>query len=173
MKYFGEGIAILNGKIFQLTYKSKKGFIYDAINFNKIDEFTFPSQEGWGLTTDGTNLIMSDGTDIITYLNPTSFKTIKTISVTENGYVKNNLNELEYIKGYIYANIFTKNIIVKIDPNNGKVLGKIDLTSFANEAKYLYPKSMEMNGIAFDSIADKVFITGKLWPKIYMIRIYH
>ena len=115
-KYFGEGITFLNGKVFQLTYKTKIGFIYDATTFKKLKEFTFPSKEGWGMTTDGTNLIMSDGTNILTYLDPNTLKLVKNISVTENGNSLNNINELEFVKGYIYANVYTTNTIVKINP---------------------------------------------------------
>jgi glutaminyl-peptide cyclotransferase len=170
-KYFGEGISFLNGKVFQLTYQTKVGFIYDAITFKKIREFTFPSKEGWGLTNDGINLIMSDGTNILTYIDPATLQVIKTLSVTENSCIKENLNEVEYIKGYIYANIWTTNTIVKIDSKSGKVVGKLDLSSLSSEAGNIYSGSLEMNGIAYDSIADKVFITGKLWPKIYEIKI--
>jgi len=171
VRYFGEGITFLNGKVFQLTYKTKVGFIYDATSFKKMGEFTFPSEEGWGLTTDGKYLIMSDGTFKLTYIDPNNFQVIKSISVTENGYVKENLNELEYIKGYIYSNIYTKNIVVKIDPTTGKVIGQIDLTPLADESKNINPGSLEMNGIAYDSIKDRIFVTGKLWPKIYEIKI--
>lgn len=170
-KYFGEGICFINGKVFQLTYKTKIGFVYDAITFKKSKEFTFPSNEGWGLTTDGISLIMSDGTSELTYLNPNTLQMIKKISVTENGYSKNNLNELEYIKGYIYANIWTTNTIVKIDPKDGKIVGKLDLSSLANDSKNSNIGSLEMNGIAYDSIANRIFVTGKLWPKIYELKI--
>ncbi len=170
-KYFGEGITFLNGKVFQLTYKAKVGFIYDATTFKKMGEFSFPSKEGWGLTTDGTNLIMSDGTNILTYLDPNDLHVVKTIYVTENRYAKENLNELEYIKGYIYANVWTTNTIVKIDPNDGKVVGKLDLSSLKYEATSLYYGSLTMNGIAYDSVADRVYVTGKLWPKIYEIQL--
>ncbi|MGQ1946049.1 glutaminyl-peptide cyclotransferase [Geofilum sp. OHC36d9] len=170
-KYFGEGITFLNGKVFQLTYKAKIGFVYDATTFKKLNEFTFSNKEGWGLTTDGTNLIMSDGTNVLTYLNPVTLQPVKTISVTENGYAKDYLNELEYIKGYIFANIWTTNTIVKIDPTDGKVVGKLDLSSLASEAKNIYLGSLEMNGIAYDSIANHIFVTGKLWPEIYELQI--
>lgn len=173
VKYFGEGIAFLNGKVFQLTYKTKVGFVYDATTYKKLGEFTFPSQEGWGLTTDGTNLIMTDGTNILTYLDPNTLSAIKTISVTENGYSTDNLNEMEYINGYIYANIWNTNTIVRINPSDGKIVGKLDLTSLANEAKNIYPGSLEMNGIAYDSIKDRILVTGKLWPKIYEIKFSH
>jgi glutaminyl-peptide cyclotransferase len=169
-KYFGEGITFLKGKIFQLTYKTKVGFIYNAATFKKLGEFTFPSKEGWGMTTDRQNLIMSDGTNVLTYLNPDNFHVSKTVAVSENGYAKDYLNELEYIHGYIYANIWTTNTIVKINPVDGKVVGKLDLTDLANEASYLYSESSEMNGIAYDSITGQIFITGKLWPKIYEIK---
>ncbi len=172
-KYFGEGITFLNGKIYQLTYQTKIGFVYDAKTFKKISEFTFPSKEGWGMTTDSTYLIMSDGTNILTYLDPSSIKPVKTINVLdENGPVMN-LNELEFIKGFIYANIYTTNYIIKIDPNNGKVIGKLDLTSLRNEQKSKSPGSLEMNGIAYNSTTDKIYITGKLWSNIYEINFSH
>jgi glutamine cyclotransferase len=174
-KYFGEGIAFLNGKIFQLTYKTKVGFVYDAISYKKLAEFTFPSDEGWGLTSDGKSLIMSDGTNILTYLDPNTFQAIKTISVTASGYLINNLklNELEYIKGNIYANIWTTNVIAKIDLVQGRVIGKLELNSLAYAARKESLGSLEMNGIAYDSISDRVFVTGKLWPKIYQIKLSH
>ena len=171
--YFGEGIAFLNGKVYQLTYKTKVGFIYDSNSFKKLGEFTFPSDEGWGMTTDGKNLIMSDGTHKLTYLDPNTLQATKTLSVSENGYVKEKLNELEFINGYIYANIWMTNTIVKINPENGNVVGLLDLTSLADEAKNLYPWSQEMNGIAYDSVTDKIFVTGKMWPKIYEIKFNH
>ena len=169
--YFGEGIAFLDGKVFQLTYKSRTGFAYDATTFKKLKEFVIPRKEGWGLTTDGMNLIMSDGTYELTYLNPETFQIIKKITVTENGIARGNLNELEYIKGFIYANIWTTNTIVKIDPGNGKVVGKLDLSLYASEARYNYKGSLEMNGIAYDSVENRIFITGKLWPEIYEFQI--
>jgi glutamine cyclotransferase len=171
--YFGEGIAFLNGKVYQLTYKTKVGFIYDSNSFKKLGEFTFPSDEGWGMTTDDKNLIMSDGTHKLTYLDPNTLQVTKTLSVSENGYVKEKLNELEFINGYIYANIWMTNTIVKINPENGNVVGLLDLTSLADEAKNVYPWSQEMNGIAYDSSTDKIYVTGKLWPKIYEIKFNH
>lgn len=169
-KYFGEGITILNGKVFQLTYKSKIGFIYNDSTFEKIGKFTIPSAEGWGLTTDGKNLIMSDGTDKLTYINPETLKVLKTVSVTENGKSANYLNELEYIKGYIYANVWTTNSIVKINPASGKIVGRLDLTTLANDARLNNPGSLEMNGIAYMPETGIVLVTGKMWPKIYLIK---
>lgn len=170
-KYFGEGITFLNGKIYQLTYKTKVGFVYDAASFKKLKEFTFPSKEGWGLTTDGTNLIMSDGTYTLTFLNPETFQVVKTLTVTENGFALDKLNELEYIHGFIYANVWTTNTIVKINPATGAVTGKLDLTALATEAANINPASLEMNGIAYDSTANIMYITGKMWPKIYVLEV--
>jgi len=172
-KYFGEGIVQLNGKIYQLTWDTKIGFVYDATTFNKLGDFTFPSREGWGMTTDSTHLIMSDGTNQITYLDPVTFKAVKTLSVTENGSSRDKLNELEYINGFLYANVWTTHMIVKIDPSNGKIVGKMDISSLAYEAKNINPKSLETNGIAYDAAADKIYVTGKMWPKIYEISFAH
>lgn len=172
-KYFGEGIVFFKGKLYQLTYQSKVGIVYDAASFKKLGEFTFPSREGWGMTTDGENLIMSDGTNSLTYIDPSSFQVVKRINVNdENGAVQM-LNELEYIKGYIYANVYTTNNLVKIDPSSGNVVGKLDLTSLANEAKVKYPASLELNGIAYDSTTRSVYVTGKMWPNIYEISFQH
>ena len=121
-KYFGEGIVFLKGKLFQLTYKTQVGFIYDEKSFKQIGKFNFRNTEGWGLTTNGTDLIMSDGTDTLTFLKPDDQTLIKILKVTENGTPLIHLNELEYIRGFIYANIWMTNYIVKIDPANGKEL---------------------------------------------------
>lgn len=168
--YFGEGICFLNGKIFQLTYKNQTCFVYDAKTFKQIGTFKYPNREGWGLTTDGKSLIMSDGTSYITYIDPNSYAVTKTIDVAENDYVIEHINELEYINGFIYANIWTTNTIVKIDPNTANVVAKMDLTSLMNEAKAQNPYSLEMNGIAYDSITNRVLVTGKMWPTIYQIK---
>lgn len=168
--YFGEGITFLNGKVFQLTYKNQMGFIYDGKTFKNIGKFSYTNREGWGLTTDGKSLIMSDGTSYITYLDPTSFAVTKTLDVAENNYVVENINELEFIKGFIYANIWMTNIIVKIDPNTGNVVAKIDLNDLARQSKQKHPGSLEMNGIAYDSISNKIVVTGKMWPTIYQIK---
>ncbi|RDC64923.1 glutaminyl-peptide cyclotransferase [Adhaeribacter pallidiroseus] len=170
-KYFGEGMVILNDKIYQLTYTTKVGFVYDAKTFKKLQEFTFPNQEGWGLTTDGTHLIMSDGTSQLTYLDPTTFKTIKTLQVKFNYDPLVNLNELEYIKGVIYANIYTTNSIVRIDEATGQATGILDLTALTNQVKSKYPPALELNGIAFNPTAGTIYVTGKLWPSIFELKI--
>jgi glutaminyl-peptide cyclotransferase len=172
-KYFGEGIVFLNNKLYQLTYKNQIGFIYDAKSFKQIGTFNYLNAEGWSLTTDGINLIMSDGTANLTFINPDNLKPVRTIAVTENGTALKEVNELEYIKGFIYANVYRTNDVVKIDPSNGKVVGKLDLNSLALEAKYKNPNSDVMNGIAYDSLSDKIYVTGKLWSNIYQINFPH
>ncbi|HVM89464.1 MAG TPA: glutaminyl-peptide cyclotransferase [Puia sp.] len=169
-KYFGEGIVFLNGKVYQLTYRTKKGFVYDAKTFKKIAEFTFPSNEGWGMTTDGKYLIMSDGTSNISYLDPDNFRLIKVLGVADNNGPVSDINELELINGYMYANQYRTNYVLKIDTASGKVLGRLDFTTLDNEAKNKNPESAEMNGIAYDSVAKKVYVTGKLWPNIYEVK---
>lgn len=170
-QYFGEGIVFLNDKLYQLTYQNKLGFVYDASSFKKLREFSLPVKEGWGMTTDGTLLIISDGTNILTCLEPINFKTVKTITVTDFNGAVNNLNELEYIKGFIYANVYTTNYILKINPNTGNVIGKIDLGGLVYEAKTKYRGSLELNGIAYDSAKQVAYVTGKMWPHLYAISL--
>lgn len=170
-KYFGEGIVVLHDKLYQLTYKNQLGFIYDAQSFKKLGEFPFPSKEGWGMTTDGTHAIMSDGTDILTYLMPPDMKVFKTVRVTENDISVLNINELEWIKGYIFANIWMSDEVIKIDPATGKVVGRLNLSSLKNEADNTFQYSEVTNGIAYDSISNKLYVTGKLWPSIYRIEL--
>ncbi len=168
--YFGEGMVILKGKVYQVTYKNQMGFVYDAKTFKNIDTVSYTNKEGWGLTTDGKSIIMSDGSSYLTYFDPDSFAVTKVLSVKEGNYDLIYLNELEYIHGYIYANIYTTNNIVKIDPATGKVVAKIDLSSLSKESKIQNPNALEMNGIAYDSISNKIMVTGKLWPTIYEIK---
>ena len=170
-RFFGEGMTIFDNKIYQLTYKNNIGFVYDLTTFRKINEFTFDNIEGWGITTDNKSLIISDGTNYLSFVNPYTFKLVKKLKVTSIGQPVLNINELEYINGYIYANIFTTNIIVKIDPGDGKVLGQLNLNSLAEEAKLLNPHSLEMNGIAYDSITNSVFVTGKFWPLYFKLKL--
>jgi glutaminyl-peptide cyclotransferase len=169
--YFGEGIAILNDKLYMLTWKNQKGFIYNARTFKKVGEFSFPTKEGWGMTTDGRYLILSDGSSNLTYLDPVTFKTVKIIGVTDNNGPVGNINELEYVNGNILANIYFTNYLIRIDPSSGKVIGKADFTSLKKEAENKYPESEYMNGIAYDSAKKSVLITGKLWPDIYEVRL--
>src|SRR5690606_697823 len=128
-KYFGEGIAILNNKLYQLTYKNRQDFIYDAKTFKRLGEFSYKNLEGWGLTTDGKHIIMSDGTSVITFIDPASMQPVKTINVTKYGESEQLINELEYIDGFIYANVWLSNFIVKIDPATGEIVGRLNLGS--------------------------------------------
>lgn len=169
--YFGEGSTQLNNKIYQLTYKNQKGFVYDASTFKEINTFTYPSGEGWGLTTDGTSLIMSDGSDVITYLNPQTFEVIKIIDVKRNQSPQRALNELEYVDGYIFANIYQTNEIVKINPTNGEIVGVLDLSDVVVEVRNMSPNIAELNGIAYRQSTQTFFITGKLWPQVYEIKL--
>jgi glutaminyl-peptide cyclotransferase len=175
-KYFGEGIAVLHSKLYQLTWKDtdgqvKKGFVYDVNSFKKIKDFDFPTKEGWGMTTDGTSLILSDGSSNLTFLDPETFKTNRIVGVTDNNGPVGNLNELEWVNGAILANIYETPYIIRIDPNTGKVTGKADFSSLINEVKTKYPDVDYMNGIAYDSAGNKILITGKLWPNIYEVRL--
>ena len=170
-EYFGEGITILGDKIYQLTWQEQTAFVYDLNGFKLLKEFKYSGQ-GWGLTHDGTNLIMSDGTHVIRVINPENFQTIRTIVVLdENGKAVTQLNELEYIKGEIWANIWQKGVIVRIDPANGKILGKIDLDKLDQEQQRNDDNADVLNGIAYDEAGDRIFITGKLWKKLFEIKI--
>jgi glutamine cyclotransferase len=168
-KYFGEGICFLKGKVYQLTLDEKVCFVYDAKTFKQVAQYPLNS-EGWGLTTDGTNLIRSDGSSNLYYYDPANFKLLKILGVSDNNGPRNNINELEWIEGYIYANIWQTNYIVKIDPSSGKIVGRADFTQLNEEAKHKYPGSDTMNGIAYDSATKKIYITGKMWPNIYEIK---
>lgn len=166
--YFGEGINFFNNKLYQLTWQNKKGFIYDPSTYKKIGEFTY-NTEGWSLTNDGKNLIMSDGTSNLQFLEPDSLKVARILGVTDENGPVSNINELEYIKGFIYANKYGTNEIIKIDPSSGKVVAKLDFSSLDREAKSKYPDALEMNGIAYDSATNKIYVTGKAWPNMYEV----
>lgn len=170
---FGEGITILNNKLYHLTWQNKKGFIYDPITFKKLGEFPYVT-EGWGLTNDGENLIISDGTSNLFYYTPDTVKLVKTISVTDNFGPVPNLNELEFIDGFIYANQWQTPYILKINPADGKVVGKLDFKKVQDQLqqqhRYLDFSNMTLNGIAYDSATKKIYVTGKNWPVLYEIR---
>jgi glutamine cyclotransferase len=168
-EYFGEGVTVLNNKVYQLTWKNKVGFIYDFKTYEKLGEFTYDS-EGWGITHDNVNLIMSDGTDKLYFLDTLTLRSVRTVSVTENGKPIKNLNELEYIEGYIYANLWQTNYIVRIDPANGNVLGRLDLTKVAEAVYPGNPNADVLNGIAYEPRSKMVLITGKLWPAMVAIK---
>ena len=169
--YFGEGIAILHDKLYQLTWTNRKGFIYNLKTFKKTGEFDIPSKEGWGMTTDGSSLILSDGGSNLTFLDPVTFKINRIVGVTDNNGPVGNINELEYVNGTILANIYQTPYIIRIDPNTGKVTGKADFSALQKEVKLKNPDVDYMNGIAWDSAKNKILITGKLWPNIYEVRL--
>ncbi len=168
-KFFGEGIVFLNNKLYQLTYKNQMCFIYDAKTFKPIGNFKYTNAEGWGMTTDGKSLIVSDGSDKIYYWNPENFKVEKTLNITANGKPQDHINELEMINGYIYANIWLTPQIAKIDPATGVIIGVLDLGPIMQDAKNNNPRIAEMNGIAYNASNNLVYVTGKFWPYIYQI----
>lgn len=172
-KYFGEGIAFFHDRLYQLTWKNQTGFIYDAKTYKRVDSFRFANKEGWALTTDSSALIMSDGTSNLTYLDPANLRPVKVLPVTLSGTPLDSLNELEYIKGYLYANRYLQNYIVKIDPANGKVLAKLDLTSIVEVERNKNTATDVLNGIAYNPETDKIYVTGKLWAGIYEIDFSH
>ncbi|MFI5187199.1 MAG: glutaminyl-peptide cyclotransferase [Chitinophagales bacterium] len=170
-KYFGEGIVILHDTIYQLTYKEKAIFVY-SMGFKKINELTISTDngQGWGMTTDGTNLIVDDGSSNLYYYQPSTFKLIKKLAVTDAGTLGYNLNELEYIDGYLYANQWQLPYILKIDPSNGQVVAKIDLSDLWNSIKQKDSHADVLNGIAYDSASKKIYVTGKWWPELYEVQ---
>ena len=168
-KYFAEGITIFRGKVFQLTWQSQKGFIYDLNDFKLLGEFSYEG-EGWGLTHDDQFLIMSDGTSRIRFLDPSSFRVVRTIRVSDNNIPVTQLNELEYIKGEIYANVWHMDRIARLDPGSGNVLGWIDLMGL-RPLESRHDVETVLNGIAYDETNDRLFVTGKRWPKIFEIRL--
>jgi len=183
---FGEGISEINDKIYQLTWQQEMGRVFDASNFKLLQEFNYQG-EGWGMTTDGTNLILDQGTHILKVMDPNTFKTVRTIPVfQENGRPLMQINELEWIKGEIWANIWHSelpeilgkpNYIVRIDPDSGKIIGWIDLAGLSPDDQ---PKGNDpydpkaentLNGIAYDAANDRIFVTGKRWKNLFEIKV--
>lgn len=168
-KYFGEGITILNDTVYQLTWREKVVFVYTLSDMKKVKEFPI-NTEGWGITTNGKELIVSDGTSNLYFYDPVSFKLLRTQSVTLDGNFLDSINELEYIDGYVYANRWTYPFIFKIDPASGQVAGQIDVTSIWNRIKQIDPDADVPNGIAYDQDSKKIYITGKKWPELYEVQ---
>jgi glutamine cyclotransferase len=171
---FGEGITILNNKIYQLTWQSHIVYVYDIANIDKpIKTFKWP-YEGWGITNNGTDLIISDGTAKLFFVNPEDFRLKSTISVTEGGTPVLYVNELEYINGFVFANVYQSEYILKINPESGFVIGRINLPGIIQQFTPGYkPIPMEevLNGIAYDSATKKILITGKRWPKMFELKL--
>ena len=172
-KIFGEGIQVFKNKVYQLTWKNHIVYVYDVKDLkNPIKTFNWP-YEGWGMTNNGTDLIISDGTPNLYFVSPDSFKIKTTMYVKHGDDAIGSLNELEYINGFIYANIWQTNDIVKIDPSNGQVIGKIALPDLKQQyfADKITERTDVLNGIAYDSSTKKMYITGKRWPKVFEIEV--
>ncbi len=168
-EFFGEGITVVNDTLYQLTWQNKKVFAYDVASFKKIAEYSI-NTEGWGLTNNGKELIVSDGTSVLYYYEPGTFRMLRSQTVMEAGKLTSNLNELEFVDGYVYANQYQLPYVLKIDPSNGQIVGKIDLTDLWTRARALQPTVDVPNGIAYDSTKKSFFLTGKLWPEMYEVK---
>ncbi len=167
--HFGEGIVILGDKLFQLTWTSGKAFVYDWKNFKRTGEFTYEG-EGWGLTTDGTSLVMSNGTSTVVWRDPATFAVTRSITVSDHGTPVSQLNELEWVKGELWANIWQSEQIARIDPATGNVTGWIDLKGILPALDRTGNEDV-MNGIAYDAAKDRLFVTGKFWSRLYEITL--
>lgn len=169
-EYFGEGLTDWGSNLIQLTWKAHKGFVYDQFSFSLVRTFAYEG-EGWGITHDATQLIMSDGTAYLRFLDPKTFHETRRVKVTDkNGRGVESLNELEFIHGEIWANIWQEDRIARISARTGKVLGWINLSGIINKEE-LQGAGAVLNGIAYDAAEDRIFVTGKLWPKLFEIRV--
>ncbi len=166
--FFGEGLAFLGGKFYYLTWQSKTGFVFDA-NFKPLARFSY-ANEGWGLTSDGKRLLQSDGSDVLTWRDPKNFASLGQVRVTRNGAPQRNLNELEWIRGYIWANVWQTDEIVVIDPKTGQVVAQLDLGGLLKSHERTGREDV-LNGIAYDAQNGRVFVTGKNWPKLFWLRV--
>jgi glutamine cyclotransferase len=166
---FGEGITLLNNQVVQLTWLSKTGFVYDLKDFHLLRNFSY-SGEGWGLATDGHDLFMSDGSSEIRVLDSKTFTEKRRIKVRDNAHPVEQLNELEFVEGEIFANVWHTDRIARLSPQTGQVLGWIDLTTLLSPVYHVGPEAV-LNGIAYDSRSKRLFVTGKLWPQIFEIKL--
>ena len=167
---FGEGIAVLGERLYQVTWKSKRGFVYDARTFAPIDSFTYEG-EGWGLASDGERLYLSDGTSKIRVIDPDGFRVVRTIQAMEAEQPVHMLNELEWVNGELWANVYETGLVARIDPARGRVVGYVDLRRLlpADEAKRLDARGGVTNGIAYDSTTGRLLVTGKYWPFLFQL----
>lgn len=175
-QYFGEGISLINSKLYQLTYKEKAVFVYDTSSFKKIKEMQWTTGEGWGMTHNDSELIISNGSSNLYFVNPENFAVKRITGVSDNYGPVTYLNELEYVNGAIYANIWQTNTIVKIDPVTGKVTGKLDMNGLLEKAGVVKPDEWYadgnvLNGIAYNAATNSFYITGKDWPLIFEIKL--
>jgi glutaminyl-peptide cyclotransferase len=168
-EYFGEGVAVVGGRIFQLTWKACVAIVYDRESFEEVQRFSYHG-EGWGLTHDGKHLIMSDGTDTLRFLDPATFREVRRVIVCDKVTPVRQLNELEYIQGKVYANVWQTDRIARIDPETGAVTAWIDLTGLL-PAKDRRADADVLNGIAYDAENGRLFVTGKRWPKLFEIEL--
>jgi glutamine cyclotransferase len=168
--YFGEGLTVVNDSLIQLTWQNQIGFIYDKSTFSLLGNFSY-STEGWGLTYDGNRLIMSDGTSNLYFLDPTTFQKIGQVSVHDGNSSVTSINELEYVNGDVYANIFLQQKIAIINPHTGEVKGWIDLSGLYQTNNPSNIPDNVLNGIAYDSQTGRLFVNGKDWPNLYQIQI--
>ncbi|GEO10834.1 glutaminyl-peptide cyclotransferase [Segetibacter aerophilus] len=169
---FGEGITILNDKIYELTWQSNVVYVYDAKTFKKIKEFAW-DHEGWGITHNGKELIISTGDSNLYFVDPETFKLLRIVGVTDNNGPVGNLNELEYVNGAVFSNIYLTDYIVRIDPSNGHITGRLDLSGLLEKSGKTVNKDngYVLNGIAFDSVKNSLYITGKKWPLLYEMKL--
>jgi glutamine cyclotransferase len=167
-RFFGEGITVFGDRIIQLTWRSQTGFVYDKHSFALLREFSYPT-EGWGITNDGNKLIMSDGTATLYFLDPETFEKVGQVEVHDGSNPVTRLNELEYVNGEVYANIWLEDRIAIINPQTGQVTGWIDLTGICNQENR--DANSVLNGIAYDSAGDRLFVTGKLWSHLFQINL--
>ncbi len=168
-RFFGEGVTVFGDRVIQLSWQSGTGFVYDRRSFALLEKFSY-STEGWGITHDGENLIMSDGSATLRFLDPETFTETGQVEVFDPDGPVTRLNELEYVKGEIYANVWQTDRIARIDPPTGRVTGWIDLTGLFRPEESAAPVDV-LNGIAYDAAADRLFVTGKLWPRLFEIEL--
>ena len=166
-EHFAEGLAMVGDRLIQLTWRSKKAFIYDRGTFGIVGEFGYDT-EGWGLTYDGTSLIMSDGTPTLYFLDPETYEITRSVTVTLDGRPLEDLNELEWIKGEVWSNVWHTDMIVRIDPASGHVVGVLDMTGLLPNRR---DSDDVLNGIAYDAETDRTFVSGKRWPLLFEIRV--
>lgn len=166
---FGEGLALLEGRLYQLTWESKVGYVYDAATLARVDSFTYAG-EGWGLATDGTSLVMSDGSDSVRFLSPTSFATERVVKVRYQDSPLSKLNELEFVNGELLANVYESDWVARIDPASGTVRELIDFAALWPRGQRPYGADV-MNGIARAPAPGELLLTGKLWPTVYSVRL--
>ncbi len=170
-KRFGEGLTLLAGRLYQLTWQSELGYVYDASTLAPVDSFRYRG-EGWGLTTDGHFLIMSDGSDTLRFLDPGTFEVVRRLPVTfSTGAPATRLNELEYIEGELFANVYQSDWIVRIDPRNGLIREVLDLAALPEGAKTRSPEEEVLNGIAFDPRTGHLLVTGKRWATLFELAL--